>query len=79
MADRLNEIQTTAETRRSRQGSQSVTLEVVAKLAGVAPTTVSRALNYPDKVAQKTRDRIHQVIQQTGYVPNMPGGRSGLQ
>ena len=74
MADRLNEIQTTAETRRSRQGSQSVTLEVVAKLAGVAPTTVSRALNYPDKVAQKTRDRIQQVIQQTGYVPNMLAG-----
>ncbi|PLW77856.1 LacI family transcriptional regulator [Cohaesibacter celericrescens] len=49
-------------------------MESVAKLAGVAPTTVSRALNHPDKVAQKTRDRITQVIQQTGYVPNLLAG-----
>lgn len=74
MADTLNEQQISVENRRTRQGSQSVTLESVAKLAGVAPTTVSRALNYPDKVAQKTRDRINQVIMQTGYVPNLLAG-----
>ena len=69
-----NDQSTGSETRRSRQGTQSVTLENVAKLAGVAPTTVSRALNYPDKVAAKTRERINQVIQQTGYVPNLLAG-----
>ncbi|WP_319529956.1 LacI family DNA-binding transcriptional regulator [uncultured Cohaesibacter sp.] len=74
MAEPINEQQSSGETRRSRQSSQSVTLEIVAKLAGVAPTTVSRALNYPDKVAQKTRDRIQDVIQQTGYVPNLLAG-----
>lgn len=74
MAETLNEQQSTGEPRRSRQSSQSVTLEIVAKLAGVAPTTVSRALNYPDKVAEKTRNRIQEVIQQTGYVPNLLAG-----
>ena len=74
MAETLNEQQISGEGKKARQGSQSVTLESVARLAGVAPTTVSRALNYPDKVAQKTRDRINQVIQQTGYVPNLLAG-----
>ena len=74
MAELTDEQLLTGETKRSRQGSQQVTLESVAKLAGVAPTTVSRALNYPDKVAKKTLDRINAVIEQTGYVPNMLAG-----
>ncbi|SFO15095.1 transcriptional regulator, LacI family [Cohaesibacter marisflavi] len=74
MADLPDEQLLTSEPRRARQGSQRVTLESVARLAGVAPTTVSRALNYPDKVAKKTLDRINAVIEQTGYVPNMLAG-----
>lgn len=59
---------------RSRQPSQSVTLESVAKLAGVAPTTVSRALNHPEKVAVKTLERVREAITHTGYVPNLLAG-----
>lgn len=52
----------------------SVTLGDVARLAGVAPTTVSRVLNHPDQVAPKTLDKVNQAIALTGYVPNLLAG-----
>lgn len=52
----------------------SVTLGDVARLAGVGTTTVSRALNNPDKVAPKTLEKINQAIELTGYVPNQIAG-----
>lgn len=51
-----------------------ITLEDVAKLAGVSPITVSRVLNKPDLVAQKTIEKVHQAITRTGYVPNLLAG-----
>ena len=57
---------------RSRIGA--ATLESVAKLAGVAPATVSRVLNHPEKVAKETRGRVNNAIAQTGYVPNLLAG-----
>ncbi|WP_088142078.1 LacI family DNA-binding transcriptional regulator [Achromobacter xylosoxidans] len=45
-------------------------IEEVARLAGVSPITVSRALRQPEKVAQEKRDRILQVVAQTGYASN---------
>ncbi|MBB4301048.1 LacI family gluconate utilization system Gnt-I transcriptional repressor [Rhodobium orientis] len=59
---------------RLRHTARSVTLESVARLAGVAPTTVSRALNHPEKVAAKTLSRIQDAIASTGYVPNLLAG-----
>ncbi|GAM66925.1 gluconate utilization system gnt-I transcriptional repressor [Vibrio sp. JCM 19236] len=32
--------------------------------------TVSRYLRDPEKVSQKTRDKIEKVITETGYIPN---------
>jgi LacI family gluconate utilization system Gnt-I transcriptional repressor len=43
-------------------------------LAGVGTTTVSRAINTPDKVARKTLERVNQAIAATGYVPNLLAG-----
>lgn len=57
----------------SRTGG-SATLGDVARLAGVAPATVSRALNHPEKVAAKTLEKINQAIDMTGYVPNLIAG-----
>lgn len=57
-----------------RRASSSVTLHDVAKLAGVAPTTVSRVLNQPEKVAQKTLEKVQKAIDMTGYVPNLLAG-----
>jgi len=58
----------------SSRTTGSVTLDDVAKLAGVSPITVSRALNHPDKVAAKTLEKVNKAIAITGYVPNMLAG-----
>ncbi len=58
----------------SSRSSGNVTLDDVAKLVGVSPITVSRALNQPDKVAAKTLEKVLKAIRLTGYVPNMLAG-----
>lgn len=47
-----------------------VTMQEVARRAGVSAITVSRALRTPDKVAEALRLRIARVCQDLGYVPN---------
>lgn len=61
-------------TRRTRRGSGAVTLHDVAKLAGVAPITASRALNSPDQVSAEVRQKVSEAIARTGYVPNLLAG-----
>ncbi len=58
----------------SSRATGSVTLGDVAKLAGVSPITVSRALNEPEKVAPKTLEKVQKAIALTGYVPNLLAG-----
>lgn len=65
---------TNAPARRSRRSSGAVTLHDVAKLAGVAPITASRALNHPDQVSEDIRKRVAEAIARTGYVPNRLAG-----
>lgn len=60
--------------RRSRRGGGSITLKDVAKLAGVAPITASRALNTPDAVSPAVLQRVREAVERTGYVPNMLAG-----
>jgi len=48
---------------------KQVTINDIAKLAGVAKSTVSRYLN-GGSVGQATRDKIERVIQETNYEPN---------
>lgn len=64
----------TPQREKSSRSSGSVTLDDVAKLADVSPITVSRALNHPDKVAEKTLKKVQQAILRTGYVPNLLAG-----
>jgi LacI family transcriptional regulator len=42
----------------------------VARVAGVSTATVSRFLNEPEKVTQKTRARVQAAITQLDWVPN---------
>jgi LacI family transcriptional regulator len=42
----------------------------VAKLAGVAPITVSRVINQSGYISEDTRRRVQAAIDQLGYVPN---------
>jgi LacI family gluconate utilization system Gnt-I transcriptional repressor len=61
--------------RRSRRGSGGITLGDVARMAGVAPITASRALNTPDQVSPETLERVREAVARSGYVPNrMAGG-----
>ena len=56
---------------RLRGGSRArTTLSDVARIAGVSPITVSRALREPHKVSDKLRENILAVVEETGYVPN---------
>ncbi len=52
----------------------SVKITDVAALAGVAPMTVSRVLNTPDRVSELTAARVRAAIDQLGYVPNLIAG-----
>jgi len=47
-----------------------VSIKDVARLAGVSIATVSRCLNNPEKVAERTRLKVQEAIVQTGYIPN---------
>lgn len=57
-----------------KKSQGGVTLDDVARLAGVSTATVSRALNHPEQVAPKSRQKIETAIAQTGYVPNLLAG-----
>jgi len=46
------------------------TLEDVAREAGVSTATVSRSLNSPDSVAEKTLLRVQAAVRLLGYSPN---------
>lgn len=61
--------------KKTRRGSGAITLRDVAKLAGVAPITASRAVNTPDQVSSEVLKKVLDAVQRTGYVPNrMAGG-----
>jgi LacI family gluconate utilization system Gnt-I transcriptional repressor len=49
-------------------------LHDVAKLAGVAPITASRAVNTPGQVSEEVRKKVSAAIARTGYVPNRLAG-----
>ncbi|OLO08560.1 GntR family transcriptional regulator [Salinicola sp. MH3R3-1] len=61
-------------TYRSSRSTGSARLTDVARVAGVAPMTVSRALNRPELVSESTRLRVQQAVLETGYVPNRVAG-----
>jgi DNA-binding LacI/PurR family transcriptional regulator len=48
----------------------SMNIQIVAKRAGVSVATVSRAFNFPDKVAPATRELIERVAKELDYLPN---------
>ncbi len=48
----------------------SVTINDVARAAGVSKRTVTRVLNDEHDVKEKTRRRVRQVITELRYVPN---------
>jgi LacI family transcriptional regulator len=51
------------------------TLRTVAEIAGLAVTTVSRALSDDPKIATATRKRVAEIADQIGYVPDRAAQR----
>ena len=60
--------------RRVRRGTGAVTLHDVAKLAGVAPITASRAVNTPGQVSAEVLKKVSDAVARTGYVRNRLAG-----
>ncbi len=65
---------------RARRGG-AATIYDVARLSGVSPSTVSRALNKPGRISAKTESRIREVAAAMGYQLNpmaraLPTGRT---
>jgi LacI family transcriptional regulator len=52
------------------QTRRRVTIDDIARHAGVTKTTVSRALNSRPDVNPETRDRISEIAERLGYVPS---------
>jgi LacI family transcriptional regulator, gluconate utilization system Gnt-I transcriptional repressor len=59
---------------RAKSPVNSVTLKDVAKRAGVAPITVSRAINDPESVSLALRTAVQNAVAELGYVRNRFAG-----
>ena len=51
-------------------GDRPIRVEDVARVAGVSPITVSRALRTPEKVKSATLERVLEAVRETGYQIN---------
>jgi LacI family gluconate utilization system Gnt-I transcriptional repressor len=56
------------------RASTGLRIEQVAERAGVSPITVSRVLNKPETVSDKTKAAVWKAIEEMGYVPNRLAG-----
>lgn len=61
---------------------RAATIYDIAELAGVNPSTVSRALSRPGRINEKTAKKIHDAARELNYVVNpaarsLPTGRTG--
>src|SRR5579885_2732366 len=62
---------------------QKLTIQDIAKLAGVSKATVSRVLNHKPTVDAEIRERVMRIVNERGFVPSITatvlrGGRTQL-
>ncbi|WP_245155729.1 LacI family DNA-binding transcriptional regulator [Paracoccus ravus] len=60
--------------KQGKKKAQPVTMATIARIAGVTPSTVSRAFNHPELISPETVERIMEAVRLTGYVPNLVAG-----
>ncbi|MGE0222879.1 MAG: LacI family DNA-binding transcriptional regulator [Acetobacteraceae bacterium] len=58
----------------ARGAPATIKITDVAAEAGVAPMTVSRVINTPERVSPETTARVKAAIEKLGYVPNLIAG-----
>ncbi|MEA4965158.1 MAG: LacI family DNA-binding transcriptional regulator [Oscillospiraceae bacterium] len=58
---------------------KNLTIRDIASMAGVSPAAVSFVLNNKGGVSEKTKERILQIIAQTGFTPNVHTRRLNLR
>jgi DNA-binding LacI/PurR family transcriptional regulator len=51
-------------------GTMAVTIKDVAKLANVAPSTVSRVIANNPRISEKTKQKVREAMDELGYHPN---------
>ena len=61
------------------KSKKRLTINDIAKLAGVSPTAVSFVINGRDGVSMSTRDKVNAVIKATGFHPNASSRRLSFQ
>ncbi len=59
-----------AKTHSEDGAAAKLTINDIARLAGVSKKTVSRVINRSPLLNQETRGRVEAIIRETGYVPN---------
>ena len=69
-ADTISEVARRARRRRPGANAERPTVEDIARAAGVSTATVSRALNKPDSVSARLREKVTSVVNELGYVPS---------
>jgi LacI family transcriptional regulator, gluconate utilization system Gnt-I transcriptional repressor len=70
----LEELSVYGDVPTSLPGRTNVTLKDVARVAGVSPITVSRAINKPELVKPHTVEAVQRAVRITGYIPNQLAG-----
>jgi len=58
------------EKRAKKSPTAPITINDIARLAGVSKKTVSRVINNSPEVIAETRNLVNAVIEETGYSPN---------
>lgn len=58
---------------------EKLTIRDIARMAGVSTTAVSFVLNGRSGVSESTRKRVQEIIQQTGFTPNIHTRRLNLK
>ena len=70
MASKKRSIQEIASNGAGKGATADMTIDDIARLAGVSVSTVSRILNDKPDVAASTRQRVKQVMDDLGYAPH---------